>query len=47
MITKGAEFERFMKSLYATLVSHRAAGEILHEAVNDEPRHPAVLTGHG
>ena len=39
-------FQRFAQSLRAALVAHRAAGEILHEAMNDEARRAAILCSH-
>ena len=38
--------QRLPQSLRAALVAHRAAGEILHEAMDDEARRAAVLRGH-
>ena len=39
-------FQRFAQSLRPALVAHRAAGEILHEAMDDEARRAAVLPRH-
>ena len=39
-------FQRLAQSLRPALLAHRAAGEILHEAMHDEARRAAVLRGH-